>query len=67
MQILRYNVPISFAFDDKNHLSVQSEIVDFKLWFKLSFIVICSSFNILALLRYMKQMMSYYKNLSLIV
>ena len=29
---IRYNVPISFAFDDKNHLSVQSEILDFKLF-----------------------------------
>ena len=28
---IRYNVPISFAFEDKNHLSVQSEILDFKL------------------------------------
>jgi hypothetical protein len=25
---IRYNVPISFAFEDKNHLSVQSEIDD---------------------------------------
>ena len=30
MQILRYNVPISLAFEDKNHLSVQREILDFK-------------------------------------
>ena len=29
---IRYNVPISFALDDKNHLSVQSEILDFKLF-----------------------------------
>lgn len=28
---IRYNVPISLAFDDKNHLSVHSEILDFKL------------------------------------
>ena len=25
---IRYNVPISFAFEDKNHLSVQREIDD---------------------------------------
>ena len=25
---IRYNVPISFAFEDKNHLSVQREIED---------------------------------------
>jgi hypothetical protein len=28
---IRYNVPMSFAFEDKNHLSVQSEMLDFKL------------------------------------
>ena len=31
MQILRYNVPISFAFEDKNHLSVHKDISDFKM------------------------------------
>jgi hypothetical protein len=36
MANIRYKVPISFAFEDKNHLSVQREILDFKL----SFIVI---------------------------
>jgi hypothetical protein len=36
---IRYNVPISFAFEDKNHLSIQSEILDFKL----SWIAICST------------------------
>jgi len=30
---IKYNVPISLAFDDKNHLSVQSEILEFKLLF----------------------------------
>ena len=28
---IKYNVPISLAFDDKNHLSVQSEILDFSI------------------------------------
>jgi hypothetical protein len=28
---IRYKVPISLAFDDKNHLSVQTEIDDFKI------------------------------------
>jgi hypothetical protein len=27
---IKYNVPISLAFDDKNHLSVHSDILDFK-------------------------------------
>ena len=27
MQILRYNVPISLAFEDKNHLSVHRDIL----------------------------------------
>ena len=26
---IRYNVPISFAFEDKNHRSVQREMLDF--------------------------------------
>ena len=28
---IKYNVPISFAFEDKNHLSVQREIAEFCL------------------------------------
>ena len=36
---IRYNVPISLAFEDKNHLSVQREILAFKF----------ESFNILPL------------------
>ena len=28
---IKYNVPISLALDDKNHLSVQSEILDFNI------------------------------------
>ena len=28
---IRYNVPISLAFDEKNHLSVHNEILAFKI------------------------------------
>ena len=28
---IKYNVPISFAFEDKNHLSVHKEIFPFKI------------------------------------
>jgi hypothetical protein len=28
---IKYRVPISLALDDKNHLSVQSEILDFNI------------------------------------
>jgi len=37
---IRYNIPISLAFEDKNHLSVHSEILDFNVCnlFKLSFL-----------------------------
>ena len=33
---IRYNVPISFAFEDKNHLSVQREIDDLFIYSLLS-------------------------------
>jgi hypothetical protein len=28
---IKYNVPISLALDDKNHLSVQSDMLDFNI------------------------------------
>jgi len=42
---IRYNVPISFAFEDKNHLSVQREIDDLLIYNSESIsIILCLMF-----------------------
>jgi len=44
---IKYSVPISFAFDDKNHLSTQREISEVFLTIKDFALTVLDSFSII--------------------